>query len=178
MRKQTIGDHFYMDGWIDSSPIGELVIGDYVVLGHGARIIAHGPIRPWKYQRIEIGDLCYIGDNVRILLGAKIGRGCVIGTLSVVGEEIPAFSIAAGNPVRVIRIRDPYEILRTFVLKYREPYPKVLGTVTEPNWDLLTFKDVAYVLDGYPGLLPPIGEMSMQDFLDGLRRANREWRAI
>jgi acetyltransferase-like isoleucine patch superfamily enzyme len=53
-------------------------------------------------SEVEIGDGSWIGENVSIL-GAKIGKNCVIGANSVVVEDIPDYSVAMGVPAKVIR---------------------------------------------------------------------------
>ncbi|MEI6171719.1 MAG: acyltransferase, partial [bacterium] len=145
MGEVKIGACFFEGGWIDPTPCGDVVIGDYVVLGHGSRIIRHCPIRSFEHNRISIGDFCYIGDGARILLGADIGKGCVVGALAVVSGPVPPYSIVAGNPARVIRKRDAYEMLRTFVLKYGDPDPVTLG-MREADWTLLGWQDVKFLL--------------------------------
>lgn len=50
-----------------------------------------------------------------IAAGANIGEGCVIGAGSVVTRDIPANSLAVGNPCRVIR-----QITEEDSIKYRE----------------------------------------------------------
>lgn len=52
---------------------------------------------------IIIGDDVWIGGDVTILPGAKIGRGSVIGAKSLVTGEIPANVMAFGNPARVVK---------------------------------------------------------------------------
>lgn len=52
--------------------------------------------------RVEIGDNSWIGENVSII-GASIGKHCVIGANSVVTHDIPDYSIAVGSPARVIK---------------------------------------------------------------------------
>lgn len=52
---------------------------------------------------VTIEDGCWIGGGVIILPGVTIGKGCVIGAGSVVTKDIPANSLAVGNPCRVIR---------------------------------------------------------------------------
>lgn len=66
--------------------------------------MADGAIRPLCYAKpIRIGDNCWFGANVVVCPGVSIGAGCVIGAGSVVTRDIPAGSIAAGVPCRVLR---------------------------------------------------------------------------
>ena len=60
----------------------------------------------WAISRsapVKIGNYCWIGGGAVILPGVEIGDGCVIGAGSVVTKNIPAHSLAVGNPCRVIR---------------------------------------------------------------------------
>lgn len=52
---------------------------------------------------IHIGNGCWLGGGVIVLPGVTIGDGSVIGAGSVVTKDIPANSLAVGNPCRVIR---------------------------------------------------------------------------
>ena len=66
----------------------------------------HPGIPEWNFpiQVIEIGDDVWVGANVTILKGAKIGSGCVIAAGSVVvGGEWPARSVLAGSPAKVVK---------------------------------------------------------------------------
>lgn len=57
-----------------------------------------------EYARpITVGNDVWIGANVAVLPGVTIGDGCVIGAGSVVTRDIPAHSLAVGNPCRVIK---------------------------------------------------------------------------
>lgn len=57
-----------------------------------------------EYARpVTIGNNVWIGGNVVILPGVTIGDNCVIGGGSVVTKDIPPYSLAVGNPCRVIR---------------------------------------------------------------------------
>ena len=51
---------------------------------------------------VEIGEGSWLGENVCVL-GANIGKHCVIGANSVVTKDIPDYSIAVGSPARVIK---------------------------------------------------------------------------
>lgn len=54
-------------------------------------------------QPIKICNDAWIGMNVIILKGVTIGEGAIIGAGSVVTHDIPAWTIAAGNPAKVIK---------------------------------------------------------------------------
>jgi acetyltransferase-like isoleucine patch superfamily enzyme len=51
----------------------------------------------------RLGDNVWCGANVVITSGVTIGERCVIGANSVVTQDIPAFSIAAGAPAKVLK---------------------------------------------------------------------------
>jgi acetyltransferase-like isoleucine patch superfamily enzyme len=51
---------------------------------------------------VEIGENSWIGENVSII-GASIGKHCVIGANSVVTRNIPDYSVAIGSPAKVIK---------------------------------------------------------------------------
>ena len=55
---------------------------------------------------ITIEDECWIGANAVITAGVTIGKHCVIAAGSVVTKNIPAYSVAVGNPARVIKQYD------------------------------------------------------------------------
>ena len=54
---------------------------------------------------IVIHDDCWVCADAIILLGVTIGKGSIVGAGSVVTKDVPPYSIAAGNPARVIRKR-------------------------------------------------------------------------
>lgn len=57
-----------------------------------------------EYARgVEVGDDCWVGGNVVIMAGVRVGKGCTIGAGSVVTKDVPDFSVAVGNPARVVK---------------------------------------------------------------------------
>ena len=52
---------------------------------------------------VYIGDNVWIGDKVTILPNVTIGNGCIIAANAVVTKDIPAYSVAAGIPAKVIK---------------------------------------------------------------------------
>jgi acetyltransferase-like isoleucine patch superfamily enzyme len=70
--------------------------------------IARQPMTPGGTIRIEEG--CWIGFGAAIVASRDelvIGRGSVVGANSVVTRSIPAYSVAAGNPARIVKQYDP-----------------------------------------------------------------------
>jgi Hexapeptide repeat of succinyl-transferase len=55
-----------------------------------------------KCAPVIIEDNVFIGTGSKVMKGVKIGRNCVIGAGSIVSKDIPANSIAVGNPAKVI----------------------------------------------------------------------------
>lgn len=96
---------------------GKVKIGKYFHSGVNLLMIAqshnydggkHIPYSPddYIYKDIEIGDFVWIGSNVTILPGAKIGEGAIIQAGAVVHGEIPPLGIAGGNPAKVFKYRN------------------------------------------------------------------------
>jgi acetyltransferase-like isoleucine patch superfamily enzyme len=94
---------------------GGVSVGNDVIMGPGVRIFSenHGfestdrPIRAQGVSRrgVTIANDCWIGASVTIVDGVAIGAGCVIAAGAVVTSDIPAGSVAAGVPARVVRAR-------------------------------------------------------------------------
>lgn len=61
---------------------------------------------------VEIEDGCFIGTGACILPNVRIGAGSVIGSNSVVTRDIPPYSVAMGQPARVVRSRLALRALR------------------------------------------------------------------
>ena len=93
----------------------ELVeIGDHCMLANGCFVTDANhrfddPDKPVPWQGFttrgptRIGDNVWFGANVVVTSGVTIGERCVIGANSVVTQDIPAFSVAAGAPAKVLR---------------------------------------------------------------------------
>jgi acetyltransferase-like isoleucine patch superfamily enzyme len=93
----------------------ELVeIGEHCMLANGCFVsdASHrydDPDLPVPWQGFtskgptRIGENCWLGVGVVVTGGVTIGERCVIGAGSVVTADIPAFSIAAGAPARVLK---------------------------------------------------------------------------
>lgn len=91
----------------DQVMIGEgCLIGDMVSItdadGHGLAASERGQSRG-KIAPVRIGANVWLGSRVAVLKGVEIGENSVVGAMSVVTHSIPANSIAAGIPARVLR---------------------------------------------------------------------------
>lgn len=62
--------------------------------------------RPGQPEPIVIEDNVWIGGQVSVLPGVRIGRDSVVGIHAVVFDDVPAGVIAGGNPARVLRRLD------------------------------------------------------------------------
>lgn len=58
-----------------------------------------------QHGEVVIGEGSWLGENVCVL-GAKIGKHCVIGANSVVTKDIPDYSVAVGAPAKIIKYFD------------------------------------------------------------------------
>jgi lipopolysaccharide O-acetyltransferase len=56
---------------------------------------------------VSIGDKCFLGCNVVIMPGVKLGENTVVGANSVVTVSFEAGSVIAGSPARLLRIVAP-----------------------------------------------------------------------
>lgn len=101
--------------WINAQ--GGVEIGSNVIIGPGCMIHSANhkfervdtPIRLQGYteEPVRIEDDCWLGASVTVVPGVTIGKGSVIGAGSVVTKDVPPYSVAIGNPARVIRSRKP-----------------------------------------------------------------------
>ncbi len=57
------------------------------------------------FRPVQVGNFAWIGYNVIVLPGVKIGDHAIIGAGSVVTKHVPEHAIVAGNPARIIRYR-------------------------------------------------------------------------
>jgi maltose O-acetyltransferase len=96
---------------------GGLDIGDHVMVGPHCAISSREhsseptgmPMcyQPVRYRKILIGNDVWIGANVSIRGGVKIGDGSVVAAGAVVIEDVPPNAIVGGVPAKILRYRDP-----------------------------------------------------------------------
>lgn len=65
----------------------------------------------WSEEKpVVIEDDVWIGARVTILPGVVIGSGSIIGASAVVTKSVPPYSVVAGNPAKVVKNRNNYNI--------------------------------------------------------------------
>ena len=127
-KKYQIGEYTYGNpeilSWDTST---KLIIGKYCSIAKGVTILLGGNHRtdwlttyplsvffnelsnckghPATKGNIEIGNDVWIGYGATILSGVKIGDGSVVAANATIVHDIPAYSIVAGNPAKVIKYR-------------------------------------------------------------------------
>ncbi len=110
--------------WVSTFPIR-----DYV----GVDIPYDG--MPTSNGEINIGNDVWIGTGVTIMSGVNIGHGAIIASGAIVTRDIPAYSIAAGIPARVVKFR------------FTENQIDRLLKICWWNWDIQTIKDNIHLLN-------------------------------
>lgn len=106
-----IGDDFYGNVNLTFVDDVEIHIGDGVMIAPNVTLATTGhPVHPERRvdfarfsEPIVIEDKVWIGSNVVVLPGVRIGCGSVIGAGSVVSRDIPPLVVAVGSPARVLR---------------------------------------------------------------------------
>lgn len=106
-----VGKNFFANYNCTMLDVGKIRIGDNVQIAPNVAIYTAGhPVHPatrntlYEYGiDVTIGDNVWIGGNVVICPGVTIGDNAVIGAGSVVTKDVPAWTITAGNPCKVIR---------------------------------------------------------------------------
>lgn len=106
-----IGENTWVGPWtlLDGSG-GDLSIGSYCSVSAGVQIYTHdtakwavsGGRAPKKTGTVTISDRVYLGSQSIITCGVTIGTRSVIGANSLVNQDIPENTIAAGTPARPI----------------------------------------------------------------------------
>lgn len=117
------GDDVQINDYVHISAIESIKIGNRALLASNIFISDHNhgcysvsskhssPITPPIHRELSsapvvIEEDVWIGEYVSILPGITIGKGSIIGAGSVVTKNISPYTIAAGNPARVIKVYD------------------------------------------------------------------------
>lgn len=107
----SVGDNFFLNVDCKLMDSGKITIGDNVFIAPNVCLITEQHamnvqqrIAGLEYTHpITIGNNVWLATNVNVLPGVTIGDNCIIGAGSIVTHDVPANSLAVGNPARVIR---------------------------------------------------------------------------
>lgn len=136
----------------------KLIIGKFCAIAKGVQFIMNGANHKlsgfstfpfyifgngWENAMPQAGDLPYKGDTVigndvwigfdaLIMPGVKIGNGAIISSRSVVTSDVPAYTIAGGNPSKIIKKRFPEETIATLekLAWWNWPIEKITKNIT------------------------------------------------
>lgn len=81
---------------------GPITIGDHTLIAFKTLVLGRDDATG-REAPVRIGGNCFVGGGSIILPGVTIGDGSIIGAGSVVFDDVPADSIAIGNPARVLK---------------------------------------------------------------------------
>jgi len=117
----TVGDGTSIAGSCVISAVRSVRLEENVLLARNVYISDHihrytqtdQPVMDQGVEKIKpvlIKKGSWLGQNVVVCPGVTIGTGAVIGANSVVTQDVPDFSVAAGAPARVVKTIPPVEI--------------------------------------------------------------------
>ena len=111
----------------------------FAIFGHDWQNAMKDKTYPNKGNTI-VGNDVWIGYNVTILPGITIGDGAIIAANTTVTKDVPPYSIAGGNPSKVIKKRFSDEKIETLLeLKWWDwNIEKITAHVTELTGDSIT----------------------------------------
>ena len=85
----------------------DVVIGNHVFFSAGVKLIYLEPSQKGHPRTLQIGDHCFLGDNVTVMHGVYIAKRCIIGANALVTKDTDPGGVYIGTPAR--RIRDVWE---------------------------------------------------------------------
>jgi len=106
--------------------MSHIMIGNRVFVSHGVHILDNnshsldpharhdmfvdlvrfplkGRVEVVSSKPVRLEDDVWVGFNAAILKGVTIGRGAVVGAMSVVTKDVPPGAVVVGNPARLVR---------------------------------------------------------------------------
>lgn len=88
----------------------KIKVGSNCIIGYNTTILAHEYlIEEYRLGEVVIGDEVMIGANSTILPGVTIGDGATVSAGTLVHKDVPAGSFVGGNPMRIIYTKEEME---------------------------------------------------------------------
>lgn len=104
------GSHVIINPMCYFAAKGGVVLGDYVTISAGAKILSSSLLiengvvtRRHTHKKVVLEEHVWIGAGAIVCPGVTIGKNSIVAAGAVVTKDIPANSIAAGVPAKVIR---------------------------------------------------------------------------
>jgi len=98
-----------------------VVMGGRATVGNnchiGAGTVLAGVIEPPSADPVIVEDDVVIGANAVVLEGVRIGKGAVVAAGAIVLENVPAGSVVAGNPAKIIKMKDEKTTSKTEIVE-------------------------------------------------------------
>ena len=137
----TVGRHTYghnlisIHQWLETPANGNLIIGSFCSIANGVNVFLGGNHRHdwittfpfgWTHSRnfkkmsgphiatngdVVIENDVWIGSNVTIMSGVRIGCGSVIAANSHIVKDVEPYSMVGGNPARLIKQRFSHDVI-------------------------------------------------------------------
>lgn len=115
-----IGRDVQVNDYVHIGAVHSVTIGDRVLIASKVFITDHshgatkGPAphasptlapiaRPLSFAPVVIEDDVWIGEFVSVLPGVRVGKGAIVGTMSVVTRDVPPYTMVAGSPARAVK---------------------------------------------------------------------------
>ena len=107
----TIGDYVCIGPRVELYCKDKIIMGDKVIVSQGAYLCTashdvSSPVMKLVTKPMRIEDNAWVAAKVTILPGVTIGEGSVVGACAVVAKDVPPWSVAVGNPARVVGKRE------------------------------------------------------------------------
>lgn len=117
-----VGSHTHLGYQVGISVGTEVTIGDHVLIANRVSLVGYDqhPVDPVKRMKnyppdekgcgdIIIEDYVWIGMNCIVLKGVTVGEASIVAAGSVVTNNVPPYSVVAGNPARVVKSLSEFE---------------------------------------------------------------------
>ena len=161
--------------WIDTSHCFLISIGDWCGFGEQCLILAHDAqmdefLDAGLMARVVIHESCHIGSRAVILPGVEIGPRTIVGAGSVVTRSLPADSVCAGVPAKLLCPLEDYLKRHREQLARRPRFDysnyNIDSLTPERRTELLAAvaDGIAYVTGGFSKELEGYGETLRTDF--------------
>ncbi len=104
-----IGKGVFINSGVMFTDLGVITLADNVLVGPNATIISvNHPLDPQKRHEVEmkpvlIDENAWLGANATILPGVTVGQNAVVAAGAVVTKDVPANTVVAGVPAKIIK---------------------------------------------------------------------------